>query len=33
MSVNILILKLGLGVSYEFFSGSFAGMMNARIQF
>ena len=32
LSFNIFILKLGLGAEYEFLSGSFAGMANARIQ-
>ena len=31
-SFNVLILKIGLGAEYEFLSGSFAGMANARIQ-
>ena len=32
-SFNLFILKIGLGAEYEFLSGSFAGMVNARIQF
>ena len=32
-SINLFIFKLGLGAEYEFLSGSFAAMMNARIQF
>jgi hypothetical protein len=31
-SFNLFILKIGLGAEYEFLSGSFAGMANARIQ-
>ena len=33
LSLNLFILKIGLGAEYEFLSGSFAGMVNARIQF
>ncbi len=33
MSINIFILKIGLGASYEFLSGSIGAMVNARIQF
>ena len=31
-SFNLFVLKLGFGAEYEFLSGSFAGMANARIQ-
>jgi len=31
-SFNVFVLKIGLGAEYEFLSGSFAGMINARIQ-
>ncbi len=31
-SFNIFVLRIGLGAEYEFLSGSFAGMANARIQ-
>ncbi|MGA2615390.1 MAG: hypothetical protein ABSG38_18280 [Spirochaetia bacterium] len=33
LAFNLSILKIGLGYEYEFFSGSFAGMINLRIQF
>lgn len=33
LSLNLFILKIGLGAEYEFLSGSYAGMVNARIQF
>ncbi|HVP18984.1 MAG TPA: hypothetical protein VMU36_08300 [Spirochaetia bacterium] len=32
LSFNLTILKIGLGAEYEFLSGSFAGMLNFRIQ-
>ncbi len=31
-SFNLFVLKIGLGAEYEFLSGSFAAMANARIQ-
>ncbi|HUI68934.1 MAG TPA: hypothetical protein VL354_00350 [Spirochaetia bacterium] len=33
LSLNLFIIKLGIGAEYEFLSGSFAGMMNLRLQF
>lgn len=32
LSLNLFILKVGLGASYEFLSGSLAAMVNARLQ-
>jgi len=31
-SINIFVLKIGLGAEYEFLSGSIAGMANVRVQ-
>jgi hypothetical protein len=33
LSLNLFIFKLGVGMEYEFLSGSMAGMINARLQF
>jgi hypothetical protein len=33
LSVNLFILKVGVGAEYELFSGSIAGMANVRLQF
>jgi hypothetical protein len=33
LSLNLFIFKLGVGMEYEFLSGSLAGMINARLQF
>jgi len=33
LSLNLFILKFGVGMEYEFLSGSLAGMINARVQF
>lgn len=33
LSLNLFILKIGVGAEYELLSGSFAGMANVRLQF
>jgi hypothetical protein len=33
LSFNLFIFKLGIGAEYEFLSGTYAGMVNARLQF